>query len=210
MKASSRHATGSHRRSAPRRAIGVAVGSVGALLSLSASPSISLASSLVPAHTGLTPFGTSLEAICAGVNAGAVSRVVGYTVPAATVFPLSIKKNKEGISATGVDCTYGSDNTMAAIKRDVDLVYETTNRHVPLSEVQKVLNTMGSSPLKWTVSPYGGLSEPALLSKVSSQSFSGEEIAAEDGTKLAGAFVSSSLPTPKLADLTKLAISNYF
>ena len=204
------HPTENHGRPAPSRSIGIALGSIGALLGLVALPATSQASSLVVSSTRPAPSDASMGAICGGVSASAVSRVVGYTVPAPTAFPLSTKKDKLGISATGVDCIYGLEKTFPEIEKDVDLVYETTNKHVPLSEVQHVLNTTSTSLLKWTVAPYNGLSWPALIATITSQAFSGKEIAGEDGTKLAGAFAAGSIATSKVAGLAELAMSYYF
>jgi hypothetical protein len=84
-----------------------------------------------------------------------------------------------------------------------------------LSAVEQDLLSAGLASLpakaKFSISRYYGLNDPAFLEKTTgSTAVFLETILAEQGEKFAGASIEQPLPISKLAELTKLAMANYF
>ena len=181
-------------------------------------PSVARASSLPQPVVASTK-----SPLCTEVSAAAVSHVVGYQLPAAVAATSTVRNKKLDISGTFTDCTYGAYAMGGS--PTVDLVYWTFSKAVPLSTFEQVISSgVKQMPgTHWTVKPYAGLGEPALLvamsSKIGSSRASSEEISAIDGKKGAGAVVSemaqlpkvaTSLPLSKVAALTQLAMDKFF
>jgi hypothetical protein len=140
-----------------------------------------------------------------------VSYVVGRTVPAPQVVSgTQIFDQKDNISGTFTECTYGSLSGLAVTKAVV-LTYEALSGPVPASvekaDLQAAENKSGGS-LK--VTRYNGLGHPAWLLKGTFAGGPAELIVIKDRQYLASASVFSSLPKVKLAALADLAEKFYF
>src|SRR5580704_12869820 len=68
----------------------------------------------------------SSASICSKVSAGAVSAIIGYSLPAATAGTVDIKATKQNDEISGVvtACTFGPQTSLTAIKKDVILQIE--------------------------------------------------------------------------------------
>jgi hypothetical protein len=140
-----------------------------------------------------------------------VSYVVGRTVPAPQVVSgTQIFDQKDNISGTFTECTYGSLSGLAVTKAVV-LTYEALSAPVPASvekaDLQAAENKSGGS-LK--VTRYNGLGHPAWLLKGTFAGGPAELIVIKDRQYLADASVFSSLSKVRLAAMADLAERAYF
>jgi hypothetical protein len=157
------------------------------------------------------PAPPSGAAACNLVSSLDVSYVVGRTVPAPQVVSgTQIFDQKDNISGTFTECTYGSLSGLAVTKAVV-LTYEALSAPVPASvekaDLQAAENKSGGS-LK--VTRYNGLGHPAWLLKGTFAGGPAELIVIKDRQYLADASVFSSLSKVRLAALADLAERAYF
>jgi hypothetical protein len=149
--------------------------------------------------------------LCA--SASTISKIVGYKVPAPVLSSstTSAFDQKRNVSANGTICECGPQTSVSFVA----LVYPTLSRKLSLSAVEQDLLSAGLASLpakaKFSISRYYGLNDPAFLEKTTgSTAVFLETILAEQGEKFAGASIEQPLPISKLAELTKLAMANYF
>jgi hypothetical protein len=152
---------------------------------------------------------SSATQLCSKVSASSVSSVIGYKVPAAAGTTLAAKatKTNDFISGSTLICSFGSDTSMAALKKTVELSYETVSKTLSAAEL-KVLFAKTSTlakGLKVKFSAYPALGGESFLMSFSEAGISVESLVAANGTKLYSATVYGDLATSKLANLVKLA-----
>ena len=96
------------------------------------------------------------------VSAASVSAVVGYTVPAGTLFRDNIKATKQDdeIAAVERSCIFGSETSLAALKSDVILAVEVTSKPLTGQELRFALKQ--ATALKFKFVPYSGLGMKAF------------------------------------------------
>jgi hypothetical protein len=146
--------------------------------------------------------------LCAKVSAASVSSIIGYQVPAAvgtTLNEPASKKNDE-IAFSVVNCVFGSDTSIASIKKSVNVSFETLSRSLTPAELKKLVqkeNSLTGVDLK--IVPYPGLGSEAYLTTFSEAGLSVESLAVGSGKEVFGATVDTSTPTSKLVSLEKLA-----
>jgi len=146
--------------------------------------------------------------LCSKVSASTVSSIIGRTVPAATGTVLNEKASKENddIAFSVLNCAYGSDTTIAAIKKTVDVSLETLSRSLTAADFKKLVDQEHAlSGVGVKVVPYPSLGSEAFLVTVSEAGLKLESLAVESGTKVWGATAEGGLSTSKLASLVKLA-----
>jgi hypothetical protein len=156
--------------------------------------------------TARTAHSSTATQECSKVSASAVSAIVGYKVPAATGLTVNEKASKKnfGISFQTLDCTFGAETSLAAIKKSVSVSIETLSRPLTSSELKKIdEQQLKAAGLK--IEPYSGLGGTSFYMTASVAGIHIESIATGSGTKLYGATVESNLSKSKLASLVKLA-----
>ena len=155
----------------------------------------------------LTATPVSSASICSKVSASAVSAIVGYSLPAATVGTVNIKATKQNneISAVVTACTFGAETSLAALKKDVFLQIEVTSRALTSQDVQKALSTKALGTTHLNITQYGGLGVPGFYITFSESGTKTETMSGYAGTHEFGATVYGSLSQSKLASLAKLA-----
>jgi hypothetical protein len=149
---------------------------------------------------------------CNAVSAGTVSAIVGWSVPAGVYNTDKIKATKanDGISATEVDCTFGSETSLAALSKVVILEDEVTSKAITSAEIQAQLKKAqaqaGSAKSAYSFTPYSGLGVEAFLFKLTGQGISAEGIYGISGVHVFGASVfTMKLSVGKVASLAELA-----
>ncbi len=140
------------------------------------------------------------------VSAASVGAVVGYRVPAGTFFTNKIKATKQNDEIGGVErsCIFGSETSLAALRRDVVLSVEVTSKPLTGSELQFALKQ--ATALKFKFVPYSGLGMTAFYYTFNISGTPVQGIAAINGQTI----YSSGLYTAvneksELAALVKLA-----
>ena len=145
-------------------------------------------------------------------SASSISKIVGYKVPAPEASPFtSTFDQKRNVSANGSSCSYGPGTSDSS----VELAYETLSKKLSLSVIEHDLQSSELANLpanaKYSISRYDGLKDPAFLEEdTGSAAVFLEGIVAVQGQKIAGAVAEQPLPISQLAELTKLAMANYF
>ena len=146
--------------------------------------------------------------LCSKVSASSVSSIIGRTVPAAAGTILNEKASKENddIAFSVLNCAYGSETSIAAIKKTVDVSLETLSRSLTAADFKKLVDQEHAlSGVGVKVVPYPSLGSEAYLVTVKEAGLDLESLAVESGTKVYGATAESGLSTSKLASLVKLA-----
>jgi len=159
-----------------------------------------------PAAAGTAP--SKATELCGKVSASAVSSIVGYTVPAAVGETVSLKptKKNDDIGASALGCTFGSETSLASIKKSVSLVVDTLSRVPSAAEFKKLVEEEHTIPgLKAKIVAYPSLGSEAFLFSFSEAGITTKTLTVGSGTKLFGATVENNLSTSKLASLVKLA-----
>lgn len=153
------------------------------------------------------PAAAVASGICSKVSPSAVSAIVGYSVPAATITVIHAKPTAANFGVSGVTtiCTFGAETSLAALKKDVNLTLETTSRALTAQEVKTQLAKLTSANLKITVTSYSGLGVPGLYFSETAGSITGEGVVGLSGSTYFGASVESALSKSKLGALAKLA-----
>jgi hypothetical protein len=144
---------------------------------------------------------------CAAVDAGSVSAVVGYSVPAPVGMYLhepATNKNYN-VSSVTLSCTFGLETSVASQKKAVIISEETLSRSLSTAEMQKLLALQQKSAEKIKVVPYAALGGRAYYMTFSDATIHVESIVTASGKKLYGAAVDRNLSKSKLANLVKLA-----
>ena len=180
----------------------VAAATISLVLPASTAAAIPVATSrLVPSAT---------KDLCPSVSS--ISKIVGYKVPAPVASPFTRTfDQKRNVSAHGTTCQYGPQTSESSIV----LAYETLSKKLSLSVVEQDLQSSELANLpakaKYSISRYYGLKGPAFLEEdTGSAAVFLEGIVAVQGQKIAGAVAEQPLPISQLAELTKLAMANYF
>lgn len=155
----------------------------------------------------VAPAGSQSSPICSKVRAASVSAIVGYALPAATASTNTIPASTEndGISAVVTTCTFGSQASIAALKKDVVLDLEITSKPITEAEVRKQLAKSGTTTLKLDITSYSGLGAPGVYVSATGGGIHATGISGFVGTKVFGADVFETLSTSKLASLARLA-----
>jgi hypothetical protein len=144
---------------------------------------------------------------CSKVSASSVSAIVGYKVPAATGTIIKEKASKKNfnIAFQTLDCTFGLDTSLAAIKKSVSVSFETLSRSLTASELKKLVTNQELKAAGLKVVSYPGLGGTSFYMTASAAGIHIQSIATGSGTKLYGATVETNLSKSKLASLVKLA-----
>ena len=148
----------------------------------------------------------SAAAICGKVSAGSVSRIVGFSVPAATALTnnLTPTKQNDEISAVVTSCTYGSQTNLATLNKTVGLSYEVTSRPLTTADLKEGLSQ--AQKLNMKLVPYSGLDLPAFYFSFTNGGVTSQGISGLAGTKEFGAFVyTKAVSKSELAALVRLA-----
>jgi hypothetical protein len=170
------------------------------------SASVVLVAPLV-AQAGRQLSARSSSSICGKVSAASVSALVGYSVPAATIDTRNLPATSQDgeVSSVVTTCTFGTETTLAALKKDVTLQIGVTSKALSPSQVEKALSAAGSATLKVTVSSFSGLGVPGFYITEIGSGITGEVITGLVGTRSFGASVTQPLSKSKLASLAELA-----
>ncbi len=148
----------------------------------------------------------SAAAICGKVSAGSVSRIVGFSVPAATALTTNVKPTKQNdeISALVTSCTYGSETSLAKLDKTVGLSYEVTSRALTTADLKEGLSQ--AQKLNMKLVPYSGLGLSAFYFSFTNGGVTSQGISGLAGTKEFGAFVyTKAVSMSELAALVRLA-----
>ena len=176
--------------------------------------------SSAPSSSRIAP-APSGAALCHGVSANAVSRVVGYRCRGPTAVTTADTFDKTlGIHETSTDCVYGKATSAASGQRYVTLDYETLSKAPPhaaavadiraaFAEAVKRLPPGGKAIYK--VSTALGVTTlfAEVTTKVLGESFTFEVDFGWMGTKVAGALVLYNMSESKLKALEILALNNW-
>lgn len=149
-------------------------------------------------------------ALCAGVSPSAISRVVGYRVPAPTVSTGSFTFDQQhNVSTFQIICSYGTLPSPAGVV----VAYQTLSKSLPPSTVEQDIKASATSNkpsgATYMIMSYRGLGVPGLYEQETG-SVTLESILGIKGSKIVGAAVGKMLSKSKVAALTKLAMANYF
>jgi hypothetical protein len=126
-------------------------------------------------------------------------------VPAPTPGTLNLKatRKNDNIASAETSCTYGAD-TMAALPKDVILVYDVTSKPLTAAELKKSLAQVQKLNIKFV--PYHGLGASAYYYTFSVGGTIIRGISVLKGVDEYGAFVyTNAAPKSKLASLARLA-----
>jgi|ERR1700678_4035213 hypothetical protein len=148
-------------------------------------------------------------ALCKEVSPSAVSKIVGWTVPAPTPEVMTnMFDAKFNVTVTDVGCSYGSYKDLAQL---VTLTYEKLSKPMSLKEVKKDLaNLNKSTGANIIMNPYSGLSvSTGFIQTFTIGTITATIIVGVDGTKIAGAGVDSSMKDSEVQSLAELAIHKY-
>jgi hypothetical protein len=161
------------------------------------------------AATARTAHSSAATQECSKVSPSSVSAIVGYKVPAATGLALNEKATKKsfGISFQTLDCTFGAETSLAALKKSVSIAIETLSRPLTTSELKKLVTNQEIKAAGLKVASYPGLGGTSFYMTASAAGIHIESITTGSGTKLYAASVESNLSKSKLASLVKLAQS---
>jgi hypothetical protein len=189
-------------RGPARRTLIVAAAAIG----LITTPSIAAGSPRLASHKAPP----ARPALCAAVSPEAIAHVLGYRVPAATVYTGSFTFDQErNVSVFRTTCSYGTEGTAAG----VGIVYESLSRPLPVSTIYQDIkaSALANKPsgATYTITPYSGLGVPGLYEQ-SSGSLTLEAVLGIQGEKIVGDVVGKVLSKSKVAALTKVAMANYF
>jgi hypothetical protein len=159
------------------------------------------------AATARTAHTSAATQECSKVSASSVSAIVGYKVPAATGMADKEKASKQnfGIAFQTVDCTFGAETSLAAIKKSVSLSIETLSRSLTASELKKLVSVQEQHVTGLKIVPYPGLGGASFYMTASTGGIHIESLATGSGTKLYSATVENNLSKSKLVSLIKLA-----
>jgi len=182
-----------------RRSLVVAV-----TIGLSTMSSAAAAAAGPALHT--TPLGK--KSLCTGVQPSAISKVVGYAVPRATMSTQTeIIDRKRNVSASQTFCSYGAGTTA------VVLGYETLSSPLPFPVLEQDLKASATANkpagATYTIAHYEGLGVQGLYESESG-SITLEAILGVQGDKIAGALLEKTKPKKEVAALTELAMANFF
>jgi hypothetical protein len=149
-------------------------------------------------------------ALCAGVGPSAISRVVGYRVPAPTVSTDSSTFDQQhNVSTFQTICSYGTFPAPTSVL----IAYQTLSKSLPPSTIEQDIkaSAISSKPsgATYLIMSYRGLSVPGLYEQETG-SVTLEAILGIKGSKIVGAAVGKMLSKSKIAALTKLGMENYF
>jgi hypothetical protein len=144
---------------------------------------------------------------CGKVSAASVSAIVGYKVPSGIGETLSEKatKKNDDIAYQLLSCSFGSETSLAGLKKSVAVSIETLSRSLTSAELKKLVSLQHETGLNLKIEPYSGLGAAAYYMAFSDGGFRVQSIVTASGTKLYGATVQSNISTSKLASLVKLA-----
>lgn len=146
--------------------------------------------------------------LCGKVSASSVSSIIGYKVPAAVGLTISKKATKENddIAFSALDCTFGAETSIAAIKKSVGVSIETLSRSLTSAELKQLLkNDNRTVGLKLKIVADPSLGNEAYLMTFSEAGLTVESLVTASGTKVFGATVESGSLASKLPSLVKLA-----
>jgi len=146
--------------------------------------------------------------LCGNVSASSVSSIIGYKVPAGVGTTVSHKATKQNddVAFSVLNCTFGSDTSIASIKKSVSVSIETLSRSLSSTELEQLVKKEQDIPgLHFKIVRYPSLGSEAYLTTFSEQGLNVESIAMESGTKVFGGTVDTSTPISKVVSLVKLA-----
>jgi len=203
------HSVGATRRGIHARV--VRTGLAGTIGSVAIVALVTTGAAQASTHEAATSPHTSVGATtCAKVPGSKVSAIVGFTVPA-TATPLAdtIKPSaaNDGIGGSFVGCEYGSLTSAANLTKVAFLETYQLSRPLNAAEYAKfVKSTEKVAGAK--VSTYTGLGFPAIYFSADESGIFFQGIFGFNGTHGFGSAVySKTIPTSKVAALTKLAES---
>jgi hypothetical protein len=134
--------------------------------------------------------------------------VVAYIVPNHTVQnSTNLFDKKLDISAKVLECLYGGAATMAALRNDVSISFESLSRSVALTIIEKDIKAALGAAVTW--STYRDLGLPAIELTYTEPTLVLHEVVAIQGRKLVGAVMFKPVRFSEVGALTKLAISKY-
>jgi hypothetical protein len=197
-------------RSLPSRALLLGIAGVSVLIAV---PAVAQAASrsgvtIQGRHTVAGDPRAAKSSICDKVSAASVSSIIGYKVPPATVYTLSVKPTKENyeISGSNTTCTYGAETSMATLLKAVTLSYEVISKPITTSEMQQSIAKVSKS-IKFKFTAYSGLGVPGYYFKLTEAGITGQGITGVvGGTHYFGASVENkNVSKSTLAALAKLA-----
>jgi hypothetical protein len=92
---------------------------------------------------------------CSKVSAASVSAIVGHSVPAGSFSTYKVKATKTNDEISGVvsSCTYGAVTSVAALAKDVILVFEVTSRPLTGADLKYALSQAEKLKIKFTRTP---------------------------------------------------------
>jgi hypothetical protein len=143
---------------------------------------------------------------CGKVSTSSVAAIVGHSVPAPVGQIISEKATKKNfdVAFQTLDCTFGTETSLAGIKKAVSVSIETLSRPLTSAELKKLVSEQQKTPgLK--ITPFPSLGGSAFYMTASAGGIKIESLVTGSGTKLYGATVETNLSTSKLESLLKLA-----
>lgn len=145
--------------------------------------------------------------LCGNVSASSVSSIIGYKVPAGVGTTVSHKATKQNddVAFSVLNCTFGSDTSIASIKKSVSVSIETLSRSLSSTELEQLVKGAGHTGAALQDRSVPQPRKRGVPDDVLGARAQRREHRHGVGNKVFGGTVDTSTPISKVVSLVKLA-----
>ena len=153
---------------------------------------------------------TAAPSVCSRVSAASVSAIVGFSVPAGveSTGHLPATKSNYEISSVDTTCAYGTETSIAALKKTVLLETSVASKALTAAEIEASFKKAEKEAhaIDFKIKTYSGLGITGFYATESISGIYAQIVAVESGTHgFSAAVYTKSVSVSKVAALAKLA-----